>query len=281
MNIRRVVALACILLPDPAWAQQAPQVVSIPSGDAAMSARLLPGEGEGPRPAIVLFSGFPAGPNIPRAAFQLQAAGYTVLLPEYRGTGNSTGTFSTIHSREDGVSAVAWLRDPARVNGDPTRVAVFGVSYGGGIAIQTAALVPEVRCVIALVPADFGMLGSRWGREPEYRALWKTDLEAIATDPQAVRFSAEGVEGFMAEAETRQAEFGLPAKALDIANRPVFVAGGRQDPAAPFAQHYVPLVAALRGANAPFAALEFEGGHNPSEATAAAISFVERSCFAG
>ena len=36
---------------------------------------------------------------------------------------------------------------------------------------------------------------------------------------------------------------------------------------------------ALRVAKAPFAALEFDGGHNPSEASAAAQSFIERTCF--
>lgn len=36
---------------------------------------------------------------------------------------------------------------------------------------------------------------------------------------------------------------------------------------------------ALRVAKALFAALEFDGGHNPSEASAAAQSFIERTCF--
>ena len=64
-----------------------------------------------------------------------------------------------------------------------------------------------------------------------------------------------------------------------LADRPIFVAGGRKDPAAPFADHYAPLVEALRVAKAPFAALEFDGGHNPSEASAAAQGFIERTCF--
>ena len=54
--------------------------------------------------------------------------------------------------------------------------------------------------------------------------------------------------------------------------------GGRRDPAAPFADHYVPLVEALRTANVPFTALEFDGGHNPSDAQAAARSFIDRRC---
>ena len=82
-----MIALGTALLPGLALAQEAPREVSIPSGDATMSARLLQGVGEGARPAVVLFNGFPAGPNIPRIALDLQKAGYSVLLPQYRGIG--------------------------------------------------------------------------------------------------------------------------------------------------------------------------------------------------
>lgn len=277
---RAVLAALAALVPSFALAQQPPQTVSIPSGGSAMSARLLPGVGEGLRPTIVLFNGFPAGPNIPRAATQLQAAGYTVLLPQYRGTGSSEDTLSLANSREDGAAAVAWLRDQGSGGIDSARIGVFGVSYGGWVALQTAAADPQIRCALALVPADFGTIGARWATDAEYRGLWKTDFESIAADPEAVRFGSAGVDGFMNAVVAGQSGFSLPALAKDFSDRPVFVAGGRQDPAAPFAEHYVPLVEALRVAEVPFTAIEFQGGHNPSEATAAAISFVERTCFA-
>ncbi|WP_426018378.1 hypothetical protein [Brevundimonas sp. DWR2-3-1b1] len=71
----------------------------------------------------------------------------------------------------------------------------------------------------------------------------------------------------------------MAQRAPDLADRPIFVASGRKRPAAPSANHYAPLVKALRVAKAPFAALKFDGGHNPSEASAAAQSFIERTCF--
>ena len=281
MFLNRVVLASLVALtPSFALAQQPPQTVSIPSGDSSMSARLLAGEGEGLRPTIVLFNGVPAGPNIPRAATQLQAAGYTVLLPQYRGTGSSEGVLSLANSREDGAAAVAWLRGQGSAGIDPARIGVFGVSYGGWVAMQTAAADPQIRCVLALVPADFGTIGARWASDAEYRGLWKTDFDSFAADPEIARFGSRGVDGFMDAAVAGQTEFSLSALAKDFSGRPVFVAGGRQDPATPFTQHYVPLVEALRVAEVPFTAIEFQGGHNPSEATAAAVSFVERSCFA-
>jgi dipeptidyl aminopeptidase/acylaminoacyl peptidase len=274
------VVAALLAIPGLALAQQSVREVSIPSGDTTLSARILDGVGEGPRPAIVLFNGFPAGPNIPRIATDLQAAGYSVLLPQYRGTGSSGGVISLRHSREDGAAAVNWLRRDAASHADPARIAVLGVSYGGWVALQTAAADHGVRCAAALVPADMGVIGARWGSDADYRLLWKTDLDGIAADPATTRFGPEGVEGFMKAITDAAAVSGLTQRAADLADRPIFVAGGRHDPAAPFADHYAPLVEALRQAKVPFSALEFDGGHNPSEASAAAQSFIERTCFA-
>ena len=271
---------AVLALPGSAFAQQSPREVSIPSGDTTLSARVLDGVGEGARPAILLFNGFPAGPNIPRIATDLQAAGYTVVLPQYRGTGSSGGTISLRHSREDGAAAVAWLKQDAASGVDASRIGVLGVSYGGWVALQTAADDHSVRCAVGLVPADMGVIGARWGSDNEYRAAWKTDLDSFAEDPASTRFGPDGTDGFMNSITAEATTSGLARRAPDLADRPVFVAGGRRDAAAPFADHYVPLVEALRTANAPFAALEFDGGHNPSEASSAAQSFIERTCFA-
>lgn len=272
-------AIALLAIPGIALAQQAVKEVSIKSGDSTLSARILEGVGDGARPAIVLFNGFPAGPNIPRIATELQASGYTVLLPAYRGTGSSGGTISLRHSREDGAAAVAWLKHGAGSGVDASKIGVIGVSYGGWVALQTAAADHSVRCAVALVPADMGVIGARWGADADYRAAWKADLDSFASDPASTRFGTDGVDGFMNAITVGAEASKLVLRATDLADRPIFVAGGRRDPAAPFADHYVPLVDALRAAKAPFAALEFDGGHNPSEASAAAKSFIERTCF--
>jgi len=272
-------AVALLALPAVALAQTPPRDVSIPSGGDALAARVLDGAGEDVRPVIVLFNGFPAGPNIPRVAHQLQAAGYSIVLPQYRGTGASGGTISVGASREDGAAVMAWLESGGLAGGDPDRIGLLGVSYGGWVALQTAAADDDARCVAALVPADMGVIAARWSADADYRAAWKTDLDSFAQDPSAARFGPAGVDGFMSDAIASAEANRLTLRAADLADRPVFVAGGRRDPAAPFADHYLPLVEALRTADAPFAALEFDSGHNPSEASGAAVSFIERNCF--
>jgi uncharacterized protein len=274
-----IIAGLAALLASPALAQEPPRDVLIPSGETVISGRFLQGVGEGDRPTIVLFNGFPAGPGIPRIATDLQNAGYTILLPQYRGVGASGGFVSLRNSREDGAAAVAWLRATTGI--DQTKVAVLGVSYGGWVALQTAASDHSIRCALALVPADMGVIGSRWSSDPEYRAVWRTDLASIAESPPLARFGEGGVDRFMDDAISEAAASGLAQRAAELADRPIFVAGGRGDPAAPFTEHFAPLVDALRSAGAPFTALEFDGGHNPSEASVAAQSFIERSCFRG
>lgn len=272
-------AAVAVLLPAAANAQTPVREVSIPSGSETLSARVLDGVGEGSRPVIVLFTGFPAGPNIPRVANELQASGYTVVVPQYRGTGSSGGAISVDGSRVDGAAVVSWLKAGTLPNADPAKIGLLGVSYGGWVAMQTAASDQSVRCVAALVPADMGVIAARWSTDAEYRSAWKTDLDSFASDPTLARFGPAGVDGFMSSAVSSADGNRLTTQVSALANRPIFIAGGRHDPAAPFQDHYVPIVNALRSAGAPFAALEFEGGHNPSDAQAAARSFIERSCF--
>ncbi|MGV9009934.1 alpha/beta hydrolase family protein [Brevundimonas sp.] len=274
-----VAVAVAVLTPAATNAQTPVREVSIPSGSETLSASVLDGIGDGSRPVIVLFTGFPAGPNIPRVANELQASGYTVVVPRYRGTGASAGAISVDGSRADGAAVVSWLKAGTLPNADPAKIGLLGVSYGGWVALQTAASDQSVRCVAALVPADMGVIAARWSTDAEYLSAWKTDLDSFASDPAMARFGPAGVDGFMSSAVASADSNRLTTRAGDLASRPVFIAGGRQDPAAPFQDHYVPIVNALRSAGAPFAALEFEGGHNPSDAQAAARSFIERNCF--
>jgi dipeptidyl aminopeptidase/acylaminoacyl peptidase len=273
------IAAVAVLSSASAHAQTPVREVSIPSGAETLTARVLDGVGDGARPVVVLFTGFPAGPNIPRVANELQAAGYTVVAPYYRGTGSSGGAISVDGSRIDGEAVVSWLKAGSLPEADPAKVALLGVSYGGWVALQTAASDQSVRCVAALVPADMGVIAARWSTDAEYRSAWKADLDSFASDPALARFGPAGVEGFMLSAVASADSNRLTTRANALADRPVFIAGGRRDPAAPFQDHYLPLVDSLRSAGVPFAALEFDGGHNPSEAQAAARSFIERTCF--
>jgi ABC-2 type transport system ATP-binding protein len=110
-----------------------------------------------PAPAVVLLHGFASdrSSQLARAA-DLVAHGYVVAMPSARGAGDSGGSIALADPEREGRDVVALidllaarpevLTDAA---GDP-RIALVGVSYGGGSALIAAGLDPRVDAVVAI-----------------------------------------------------------------------------------------------------------------------------------
>jgi alpha/beta superfamily hydrolase len=85
------------------------------------------------------------------------AAGFAVLIFDYRGFGDSEGEkgISPAGQIEDWRNAIAYMR--ARDDMDEGRAAIFGSGgTGGGNAVAVAASEPEVRATISQVPVADG-----------------------------------------------------------------------------------------------------------------------------
>src|SRR5947199_279999 len=118
-------------------------------------------QGAGPRPALVLCHGFPAGPGgaltsaqtYPDLADHLAAeTGWTVIAFNFRGAGESEGNFSLLGWLDDLVAVVDHAVDLPRVGG----VWVAGSSAGGAVALCVAAEDDRIRGVATLAaPAEF------------------------------------------------------------------------------------------------------------------------------
>jgi ABC-2 type transport system ATP-binding protein len=112
--------------------------------------------GSGRVPAVLVAHGFGGTKNSVRGeAEELARAGYAVLSWSARGFGTSTGQValdSPDYEVKDTEQLISWLAKQPRVRldgpGDP-RVGIAGASYGGGIALLTAA---HDRRVDAIVP---------------------------------------------------------------------------------------------------------------------------------
>jgi dipeptidyl aminopeptidase/acylaminoacyl peptidase len=81
----------------------------------------------------------------------LPAAGYAVLLFDYRGYGRSDPARGRLHRRlllEDARAALDFLLQRPEI--DPARIGIYGVSLGGVIGTALAAERPEVRAIISL-----------------------------------------------------------------------------------------------------------------------------------
>lgn len=134
----------------PAPGSQAP----LPSGFEAVSYRTDDGislkagyrPAVGDKPTVVFFHG--NGDNWRGAGVataRLAAAGYGVLLPEYRGYAGSPGSPSEAGLYSDGRAALGWL---SRQGIAPSRLAIVGNSIGSGVAVELATEIHPAALVL-------------------------------------------------------------------------------------------------------------------------------------
>jgi alpha-beta hydrolase superfamily lysophospholipase len=158
--------------------------VSFYSGGLRIAAQLHEPAAAGavPRPAIVMVQGMVGRKELfgfPRIAERFNALGYVALTFDYRGIGESEGERGRLHPLElveDARSAVDLLAQQPGV--DPSRIALWGTSFGGAAVPLAAALDRRVCAAISI--AGFGD-GERWlmaARTPEQRAQLERRIAA-------------------------------------------------------------------------------------------------------
>ena len=146
-------------------------------GDRISAWLTLPRSSDGPLPAVVEYIGYNGGRDLPGESLRWASAGYAHLLVDTRGQGARWGggghtadphgsgpaapgfmtrgidhpdTYFYRRVFTDAVRAVDAVRTLPGV--DPGRVAVQGVSQGGGITLAVSGLVPDLVAVLPDVP---------------------------------------------------------------------------------------------------------------------------------
>ncbi len=144
-------------------------------------------DGDGPYPGIVQGPGW-LGLKDARLYLPyheaLTAAGFAVLIFDYRGFGDSGGDRGTLSPRmqlEDLVNAVTYLQ--TRDDVDDDRIGTFGSGgTGGGNAVVLSGHDRRVRCAVAQVPvAD----GEDWLRRMRREYEWYEFLARLDADRRA------------------------------------------------------------------------------------------------
>ena len=149
-----------------------------------------PGNGEGPYPALLVFHGYMGSSGDWAGRLHFNAAGMAVAALDCRGQGGLSqdvcqGSVSTLFGAItrglDQGPDFLMLRDTfldtvqlARVvmameEVDPSRVAVNGVSQGGGLSLACAALVPEIRTALV-----------RYSFLCDYKRVWQMGMDVDA-----------------------------------------------------------------------------------------------------
>lgn len=114
----------------------------------------LPDEGQGPWPAIVQgpgWLGLHDAKLYERYHKSFTAAGYAVLVFDYRGFGDSEGEKGLVmpqRQAEDIRNAITYMQTRSEV--DPNRIGLFGSGgTGGAVPIYVAAVDQRVKCVVS------------------------------------------------------------------------------------------------------------------------------------
>lgn len=170
------------------------ETVSYFSAGAEIAGLLRLPETDGPYPAIVQGPGWlglkDAKLYLPYHE-ALTAAGFALLIFDYRGFGDSGGDRGTLSpglQLEDLVNSVTYLQTRDDIESD--RIAVFGSGgTGGGNAVLLAALDSRIRCAVAQVPvAD----GYDWLKRMRREYEWYEFLERLDTDRRKRVISGSG-----------------------------------------------------------------------------------------
>lgn len=114
----------------------------------------------GPRPAIVMPHGGPTARDawhFDWLAQFLAARGYVVIQPNYRGSGGYGKAFLGENAFHEWRLVMSDIHDSAdwlvkQGLADPARLAIVGWSYGGYAALQSAAMDPRYKAVVAIAP---------------------------------------------------------------------------------------------------------------------------------
>jgi pimeloyl-ACP methyl ester carboxylesterase len=128
--------------------------------------------------------------GIPYYAQRFADAGFAVVAFDYRHWGDSGGeprrTVSLRRQLEDWRAAVQYARGLEGVN--PERVALWGMSLGGGLALMTAAADPRLAATVALVPMADGLAAVAQPAPPGVtaRLTWSIIRRALTRRPVTI-----------------------------------------------------------------------------------------------
>jgi fermentation-respiration switch protein FrsA (DUF1100 family) len=161
------------------------------AGDLYLPSDYRPGS---PRPGLVVGHGF----SFVKEALVAQGeyfsrAGYVTLTIDYRTFGESEGEprgqLFPLNEVEDYRNAISYLEGREEV--DAERIGIWGTSFGGAVAIYTAAVDRRVKVVVAQVPV---VNGRRWMQALRTTDQWEELLDRLDADRRQRFTSGQGAE---------------------------------------------------------------------------------------
>lgn len=215
---------------DPSPGLQPPasmQEVAIDSHGSRMNGIVYLAAGAGNHPVVIFFHGYPGNERNLDLAQAVRRAGYQALYVDYRGMWGSGGTFSFANGLEDAATILAWVHTPAiaaKYHFDTRRIAVVGHSFGGWLALMTAAREPRSVCIAALAAWNIGLAAQRFGQHPDERTA-NRDYFRVTTAPGGPVHAGD----LLSEMTTHARDYDYFAQAPSFGNRAVLLIAATRD----------------------------------------------------
>jgi pimeloyl-ACP methyl ester carboxylesterase len=211
--------LPAAITTDPARDTNFPATMEAPdiiSHGTRLNALFYLASGAGPHPVVLLLHGFPGNEQNMDLAYAIRRAGWNVLVPHYRGSWGSAGSFSFSNAIEDTQAAIAFVREPdnaKKYRADATKIAIVGHSMGGFVGLYATAHDPAILGMAAISAWNLGPSAAR----PDSPARTKSFHDA------SPRLAGTTPEGMLNEAKQNTAKWNYIDWANDLKPRPIFV----------------------------------------------------------
>ena len=130
----------------------------------------------GKHPAILLLGGSEGGNSMAPLAPTYAQQGYVAASVAYFGIPGLPQTLQEIPVETVG-RALSAIQN--RDDVDPQRIAIFGISKGGELALLAASTYPQIHAVIADVPSPFAWEGIAAGPSSDRKSSWTLDAKPL------------------------------------------------------------------------------------------------------
>lgn len=148
----------------------------------------------GKHPAILLLGGSEGGDSMAPAAPEFAKQGYVAASLAYFGLPGLPKMLDQIPVETVGGALAELAKRP---DVDPKRIAIFGISKGGELALLAASTYPQIRAVIADVPSPFGWQSIPNGPVSAAHSSWTIGGRPVPFVPYAAAMGESVAQAYM------------------------------------------------------------------------------------